>query len=232
MVDAHSCESAHAAGLFMRSKISSDALEYVLWKPKEIEALAPGERLPLILFLHGRGESGTDGLKPAAQGLLRMMMFDRDRWPAVIIAPQKPAQDKLWDQYTAEVMAIVDQTMNELPIDPDRVYLTGLSQGGHGTWALGAAHPDRWAALAPICGWITDQTIPAKIASLPIWAFHGGADDVVKPTGTTDTIAAVEAAGGSPRMTIYPGVNHGSWDQTYGNPEFAKWLLAQRRAVR
>lgn len=221
-------------GLFMRPAApdSPGALPYVLYLPQELASLKPTEKLPLILFLHGSGESGTDGLKPAAQGLIRMLMFNRDRWPCVIIAPQKPSHKVLWDAHIPEVMAILDHTLATYPIDPDRVYLSGLSQGGHGTWAIAAAHPDRFAALAPVCGWITDQSIPAKVAHLPIWAFHGDADDVVKSTGTTDTIAAVRAAGGNPKMTIFPGVNHGSWDPAYDSPELPVWLLAQRRAPR
>lgn len=218
-------------GLIMRPAAPSSpgALPYVLYLPPELATLKPGEKIPLILFLHGSGESGTDGLKSAAQGLPRHLLFTRSRWPAVIIMPQKPEERLLWDKYSTQVFSILDSVRAEFPIDDSRIYLTGLSQGGYGTWALAAQRPDTFAALAPVCGWVSDDSILPKVAHIPVWAFHGGADDVVKPEGTTKPIAALQALGAHAQMTVYPGVNHNSWDSAYSDEKLAQWMFSQRR---
>lgn len=224
-------EVLHRAGFELREvSVNGRTIPYVLYTPYEIVRGQKPEKLPLVVFLHGSGESGTNGFKVMAHGPQRDLLWSRERWPAYIVMPQKPEERLLWDKYDDLVLAAVDEVMNERAIDKDRVYLTGLSQGGYGTWALGAKYADRWAALAPVCGWISDDTIPAKVKGLPIWAFHGGADDVVKPEGTSETVKKVNAAGGSAKATIYPGVNHNSWEKAYGDGEMAKWMFQQRRA--
>ena len=124
--------------------------------------------------------------------------------------------------------ALLDQIETDYRIDPDRIYLTGLSMGGYGTWSLASHQPERFAAIAPICGG-GDTAQAHKIADLPIWAFHGDADSVVALAKTQEMIDAVTEAGGTPKFTIYPGVGHDSWTATYNNPEFYEWLFAQQR---
>jgi predicted peptidase len=113
-------------------------------------------------------------------------------------------------------------------IDKDRVYLTGLSMGGYGTWALAAAHPEKFAAIAPICGG-GNPAEAAKLARLPIWVFHGAKDPTVPIERSKEMVEAIKAAGGDAKFTIYPEAGHDSWTETYNNPELYQWLLAQKR---
>ena len=113
-------------------------------------------------------------------------------------------------------------------IDRDRIYLTGLSMGGFGTWALALRHPERYAAILPVCGG-GERQLARRLREMPIWAFHGDADQVVPVERSQEMIDAIKKLGGPPRFTAYPGVGHDSWTATYDNPEVYEWLLAQRR---
>lgn len=155
---------------------------------------AATKKWPLIVFLHGRGECGTEGVKQGAVGLVAAAQLAPHRWPAIIIAPQKQAGDAQWIQDEAYIMACIERTMKELPIDPQRIYLTGLSQGGAGTWAFGAKHTDMFAAIVPICGYGDPTGIAEKLVDTPIWAFHGTKDSVVPSKGTELMIEAVTLA--------------------------------------
>lgn len=224
--------------LFRSLPTARGALPYVLYVPRTYD---PSRRWPLILFLHGSGESGTDGSRALAQGLPRELVWNGDRWPFIVLIPQKPSQDSEWEQYELELMTMLAQARRELNVDPSRLILTGLSQGGHGAWVLGARHPELWAAVVPVCGYAaarfgsknvftgTARDLAAALAGTPVWAFHGGADDVVPAGETTAIAAALEASGAHPKVTIYPGVGHGSWERAYGELELPRWLLAQRR---
>jgi predicted peptidase len=206
---------------------------------------------PVILFLHGYGEEGEDGLLQTQEGLPTAIRNQVDRFPFVVAMPQCHKQD-WWTNPAMEAQALkaLDQTMQEFKGDPQRVYLTGLSMGGYGTWALGSQNPGRFAALVPICGGIrlppghhivnardTDESadpytaIVQKIGKTPVWVFHGGADDTVPVTESRQMVDALKAAGGNVRYTEYPGVKHNSWDKAYSETELPSWLLAQKLAV-
>ncbi len=214
--------------------------KYAVYVPREYDA---SRAWPLILFLHGSGESGNDGTRMVVQGLGSAIQWNPARWPAIVVFPQKPSQASEWEAHEDAVMKILERVRHEYNVDRGRIYLTGLSQGGHGTWVLGARHPELWAALAPVCGYggvrhagpgvaaATAGEIAGRIRSIPVWAFHGDADDVVPPAETTALIDALRAAGASPepRVTIFPDVNHGSWDPAYRDTGLAEWLFAQRR---
>jgi predicted peptidase len=216
---------------------------YVLYVPRSYQ---PSRSWPLILFLHGSGESGTDGTRQLAEGLGSAMLSDIDSWPFIVVFPQKPSEGSEWEQHEDAVMGILARVRHELNVDPRRIYLTGLSQGGHGAWVLGARHPGVWAAIAPICGYAaarrdargaglarpytgSPQELAAALRNVPIWAFHGEADDVVAPAESVALVAAVNAAGGSARLTLYPGVGHGSWDRAYRTENLAAWFLDHSR---
>ncbi|MEP0846828.1 MAG: prolyl oligopeptidase family serine peptidase [Phycisphaerae bacterium] len=204
-------------------------MKYVVYVPRDYD---PGTSWPVILFLHGRGECGHDGQKQVAQGIGTSLLWNADRWPFIVILPQKPDEQAAWEQYDDALMRIIELAAREYRIDRDRIALTGLSQGGHGVWALAARRPDAWSALVPICGYARSfepREIAARIRHIPTWAFHGDADDVVPPQETQAIVEALRAAGGAPRLTVYPGVNHNSWDRAYADPELPRWLLAQRR---
>jgi predicted peptidase len=199
---------------------------------------------PVILFLHGAGERGDDGLGQTEVGLGAAIRFNPERWPAIAIFPQVP-EDKTWQGAPGEAaMAALDATMEQYSTDVSRVYLTGLSMGGNGSWYLAFNHADRFAALVPICGfvnsggWAPDfvpgppaewyTNLAKRIVGIPTWIFHGGADQVVPPAESVAMEAALKAAGGDVRYTEFEGVGHNSWDQAYAKEELAEWLFAQK----
>jgi predicted peptidase len=218
---------------------------YAVYVPR---AYDPSSSWPLVLFLHGAGESGTDGAKMLIQGIGSAMQWNIDAWPAIVIFPQKPTEDAEWEQHDAALMEMLARARARYRIDPGRLYLTGLSQGGHGSWVLGARHADLWAAIVPVCGYAASRRsakrdlpppydggaaeLAALLRATPVWAFHGEADDVVPVKETKDLVAALEHAGGRPRVTVLPGVGHAAWDRAYGDPELPRWLFAQRRGAR
>ncbi len=224
--------------LFRSLTLDGREVKAVVYVPRSYD---PGRAWPLIVFLHGSGESGTDGSRQLAQGLPREIVWNPDAWPFIVVMPQKPSQDTEWEQYDAEVMTLLAQVRREYAVDPARIALTGLSQGGHGAWVLAARHPETWAAVIAVCGYGparwkgpgtfdgTAAELAAKVKDLPVWAFHGEADDTVPVGETRAMISALTVAGGAPRATIYPGVGHGCWERAYGEPELPRWLLAQRR---
>jgi predicted peptidase len=178
---------------------------------------------PLILFLHGSGESGTNLVKVKKRGLPRIVE-SKPAFPFIVVSPQSPGHG--WNN--GALMALLDDVISKYRVDPDRIYLTGLSMGGYGTWSLAAAHPERFTAIVPICG--GGNTADAnKLAALPIWAFHGAKDRIVPVQRSREMVAAIRAAGGSVKYTEYPEAQHDCWTQTYDNPELYKWLLAQKR---
>lgn len=202
-------------------------------------------RWPLVLFLHGAGERGDDNamhLKFLPKWLAAPEM--RERYPCFVLVPQcrKERQwvDVPWaDRHSAPqaprattdlaaAVAALDDVLTKEPVDPARVYLTGLSMGGYGTWDLGARMPDRFAALLPICGGGDEQTA-TRLATLPIWCFHGDADAAVPVERSRAMIAALRAAGGKPKYSELPGVGHDSWTPAYRDPTVLDWLFEQSR---
>jgi predicted peptidase len=194
---------------------------YLLYLPARYDSQA---RWPLILFLHGMGERGSDLELVKKHGPPKLIAQGR-QFPFIIVSPQCP-DGQSW---SAEVLgAMIDRVESECKVDPDRIYLTGLSMGGFGTWDLACADPDRFAAIAPICGG-GDPKLAKRIRNLPTWVFHGDADPVVSIDGSKAMVEALKAAGGNVKFTIYPGVGHDSWTQTYDNPELYAWFLSHRR---
>lgn len=227
--------------LFKSLKHEGAEYKHVVFVPR---GYTPDKDWPCIVFLHGAGECGKDGLKQVAQGLGQAILWNESAWPCIVVIPQKPEQGRQWEDYDAAVMGMLEQARKEYRIDASRISLTGLSQGGHGTWTLGAAHPDVWSALAPICGYVSrnhgdgaEEAEASRLAEavkgIPVWAFHGEADEVVRPEQTRVMVAAFKKLGVDVRASFYPGVNHGSWDRAYREEKdaggLAAWLLAQKR---
>jgi dienelactone hydrolase len=218
-------------------------LPYRLLKPTAIE---PGKQYPLVLFLHGLGERGDDNVKQLVHGAGDFAKAaNRRKYPCFVVAPQCPG-DKRWIRQTLKelksphfamtekpadpmilVLELLDKLAADLPVDKERIYVTGLSMGGFGTWDLVQRRPDFFAAAIPICG-RGDSAQATKLKNLPIWAFHGEKDPVVPVQCTKTMIEAIRRAGGSPKMTLYPGVGHDSWTATYADPEVMAWLFAQK----
>lgn len=193
---------------------------YVVYVPRDLKP-----DFPTILYLHGRGESGTDGLLSCAIGLPLAILRNRARWPFLVVIPQKPTQESAWVDHQEWLSELCKSVEKEFPTDPHRRYLTGLSQGGHGTWRLAKSLPWQFAAVAPVCGWADPERAAKELRDMPLWAFHGMKDDVVKPEGSINAVEAIRAAGGNPKITLYPELGHNSWDETYQQSELPKWLL-------
>ena len=182
---------------------------------------------PLILFLHGSGERGDDGFKQIEVGLPRLIRTKRLRPRALIVMPQC-RRGKSWSGEMAQLaLRCVEKTAAEYRIDPERLYLTGLSLGGAGTWLLGSALSERFAALVPVCGF-GDPGKAEKLAKIPTWVFHGADDDRVPVEKSREMVKAIRDAGGDIRYTEYPGVTHNCWDRAYSDPELFRWLFKQR----
>jgi len=201
---------------------------YLLFLPQGYDARAE-KRWPMILFLHGAGERGTDIWKVAVHGPPKNVSTHPD-FPFIVISPQCP-EDQIWSREV--LLKLLDEATAKYAVDTNRIYLTGLSMGGYGTWDLGLSHPDRFAAIVPICG--GGQTIsvllPGRdqgpaLKTLGVWAFHGGKDPVVPLDESQRMVDALKRAGAQDvKLTVYPEAGHDSWTETYNNPELYQWLL-------
>ncbi|RAJ00640.1 dienelactone hydrolase family protein [Paenibacillus pabuli] len=198
-------------------------LDYLLHIPEKEQPLAEDQKWPVILFLHGAGERGNDLEMLKANGV--PLIADQDKsFPFIVISPQCP-QSELWANEKEAVMAILEQVLENYPADKKRVYLTGLSMGGYGSWHLPMDYPDVFAAIAPVCGG-GDPSKAKTLLNVPIWAFHGAKDDVVYVTESEKIVHALEALNADVKLTIYPEGGHDAWTETYENPELYKWFLS------
>jgi predicted peptidase len=197
-------------------------LNYLLYRP---EGYGKGEKVwPLVLFLHGAGESGDNLEKVKKHGPPKLIESGKS-FPCIVVSPQSPGRG--WNPVALN--ALLDDLQAKYKVDKDRIYLTGLSMGGFGTWALAEAHPERFAALVPICGG-GKPADAAKLKDLPIWVFHGAKDRTVPPDRSEAMVKALKEAGAkNVQLTMYPDAGHDSWSATYNNPEVWEWLFKQKR---
>lgn len=198
--------------------------KYVVYVPPEYKG---DKAYPLILFLHGAGETGSDGQKQVMVGL-GPAIRQRKGFPFIAVFPQ--SQKRTWKAGSDDAnraLAILEEVQKEYKVDAARIYLTGLSMGGYGTWSLAAAHPDRWAAIAPVCGG-GDPKQADRIKHIPCWCFHGAEDRPVPVQRSREMIEALKKVGGSPRYTEFPYVGHNSWDPAYATGELYGWLLSHK----
>lgn len=214
-------------------------LPYRLLKPDNYD---PKVKYPLVLFLHGAGERGKDNDKQLVHGVAEFAKAEnRRKYPCFLAAPQCPTGQG-WSDFMAKkgtpskgqsepgklAFELVQALLKEFSIDPKRLYITGLSMGGYGTWDIITRNPDTFAAAVPVCGG-GDPANVDKIAKLPIWIFHGGKDPVVKPERSREMVAAIKNAGGEAKYTEYPDVGHDSWVKTYKDADMMAWLFEQKR---
>lgn len=220
---------------------------YRLMKPAAVPQAAAVEasrEYPLVLFLHGAGERGTDNEKQLQYLPTWMAEPDlRKKHPCFVLAPQC-RNDSRWADFDwsdkkslpqkpepttdlAAAVAALDAVMKAEPVNPGRVYLTGLSMGGYGAWDLAARMPERFAAMIPICGG-GDEATAARLKPLPIWCFHGALDEAVPVGRSRSMVEAVKAAGGNVKYTEYPDVKHNSWSPAYRDPATLEWLFQQK----
>jgi predicted peptidase len=206
---------------------------YLVFLPADYHG-SDSKRWPLILFLHGIGECGTDVWRTAIHGPLNYVKKHPD-FPFIFISPQCPVGDKWSNEAVLRVLNDVD---SRYAVDTNRIYLTGLSQGGFGVWNLATTYPQRFAAVAPISGggdvlgfivdqWNKERTEPMR--HLPFWVFHGGEDPVVPVSEDIRMVAALKKFGDTDvKLTIYPEGKHDAWTETYDNPELYRWFLQHR----
>ncbi len=204
--------------------------KYILFVPYQLKT---GSRPPLLMFLHGSGERGDNGLDQLMAGIGPALWKRKAKFPFVTVFPQCHTNGK-WSVEGPDAkaaLAILKQTAAEFQTDPDRVYLTGLSMGGSGSWSIAAKHPEMFAAIVPMCG--RGDLAAAKslaAARLPVWNFCGDQDRETTVKFSRDMHAALRDAGGDSRYTEYPGVGHNCWDKAYGDDELYPWLLDKSRS--
>ena len=197
-------------------------VDYLLFVPGQYDGK---EKLPLMLFLHGAGERGDDLELVKKWGPPKIVAGRKD-FPFVVASPQCKS-GKRWD--AAAMVALVEDLAGRLKVDRKRIYVTGLSMGGYGSWDLMARYPRLFAAGVPICGGGDPKTADA-LKQIPIWVFHGDKDTAVPLSRSQQMVDAIsEAGGGKATLTIYPGVGHNSWSATYANEKVYDWLLSHRR---
>ncbi|HEX6289713.1 MAG TPA: alpha/beta fold hydrolase [Herpetosiphonaceae bacterium] len=191
----------------------------------------PQRRWPLILFLHGSGERG-DHIEQVKRHGLPKILDQRPDFPAIVVSPQC-RRDSAWVVEIEALDALFEEITSAYAVDHDRIYLTGLSMGGYGAWHYAALHPDRFAALVPICGgglWFVGFPDKACILKdVPTWVFHGAQDEVVLLSESQVLVDALQACGGNVRFTVYPDAGHDSWTPAYNDPELYEWLFKQVR---
>lgn len=237
-------------GEFVSREVALDGKTYRYQVFVPASRFRTGE-VPTVLFLNGSGERGSDGVKQTMAGLGPYLRQHAADFPALVVFPQAP-EDTEWTEDAGPIaFATLAAAMREFKGDPARVYLTGMSMGGYGTWELALQQPTRFAALVPICGGVTVDWTDARpglrahtvanaadpfaataqrLKDVPVWIFHGGKDDVVPPSQSRRMDAALKAVGArDARYTEFPDANHNSWDATYAYAPMWDWLFAQRR---
>ncbi|HEY0794966.1 MAG TPA: prolyl oligopeptidase family serine peptidase [Acidisarcina sp.] len=212
--------------------------KYQVYLPEDYSS---HQHFPVILFLHGSGERGTDGLEQTQIGLPAAIRAHPERWPFLVVMPQIPYHHRHWTDpdIMAVAIAALDATIREFKGDPQRVYLTGISLGGYGAWEVARTYPHRFAAVVPVCGGIywsyaperrAEPDLPEQYAHAlgrtPVWMFHGLDDPVVSPKQSETMYDAIRAARGDVRLWEFAGVQHAVWDKAYAEPELPRWLLA------
>lgn len=186
------------------------------------------DNLPLIVHLHGAGERGDGSITELklveVHGFPKIITDEKD-YNCILVMPQCP-RNSFWVAQIPFIKEFILSIIQEYRCDENRVYLTGLSMGGYGTWFTAMAYPDMFAAIAPCCG--GGMPWNAGVLKMPVWAFHGDADDVVSPYETENMIIKMKEAGFDPKYTVYPGCGHNSWDQAFSG-ELLEWMLLHKR---
>lgn len=209
-------------------RFETTALDYLLYLPGDYHE-GGGTHWPLMLFLHGRDESGNDVNLVKRHGIARVVEESED-FPFITVSPQCPSSTD-WVALVEPLMSLLNAVTREFQVDRQRIYLSGLSMGGRGTWALAVEYPETFAALVPICGRVPDvDQFLEKVKVLkevPTWVFHGAKDSRVSVQNSDSIVAALSQVQANVRYTVYPEADHDSWTETYNNPELYRWLLNQ-----
>lgn len=242
------CSASRAAEYRDRTvEMGGKAYQYKVYVPAD---WTKDKKWPVILYLHGAGERGDDNTSQTRIGL-GPALARQANLSSIVVLPQC-SRGRWWPETDMRDLALaaLNQSVAEFNGDPERIYLTGISMGGYGTWAIARTHPEKFAALAPVCGGVRPPPgIPAlsdtveataesdpylavakRVAKTPVWVFHGDEDRSVPVTESRKMVEALKSVGGNVRYSEYAGVAHNSWDRAYAEPEFFLWLLSQRRS--
>jgi predicted peptidase len=218
-------KSGQSAKRFRKEIRKTVSLNYQLFLPSKYGSDRT-ERWPLMLFLHGAGERGNDIEQVKKHGPPKLVRR-RKAFSFIVVSPQC-ARDRWWDPDA--LTALLDDIVSRYLVDENRVYVTGLSMGGYGSWALGGTDPNRFAAIAPICGGgMRMHARRIAEANLPVWAFHGAKDKTVGLEESQRMVDFINTFDGNAKLTVYPKAQHDSWTETYENPELYTWLLSHHR---
>lgn len=210
---------------FSGQQIVPAGYKYLLFLPENKVAEKNG-KIPMIIFLHGAGERGDDIEKVKTHGPPKIVETQKD-FPFIVLSPLCPANHR-W--YPHQLAALIDEVSQKYPVDTNRLYLTGLSMGGYGTWDLSLNYPNKFAAIAPVCGgndihsWMT-----MHIKHLGIWVFHGALDSVVPVGQSAAIVRSLKDLDADVRFTVYPEAGHDSWTETYDNPDLYEWFLSYEK---
>lgn len=205
--------------------VTIEKLHYYLYFP-ETYATEENQLFPLLLFLHGGGESGQKLSTLKTNGPPKLIAEGK-QFPFIILAPQNPYKKKWWN--TRAVMQLLDTVLAQNRVDPNRIYLTGLSRGGGAAWELAVQYPERFAAMAVVCG-MTPVPYAAWISrDMPIWVFHGTADASIPFSESDNMVKKLRELGHTVRFTVYKGKGHNVWDQAYKTPGLYDWFMEQER---
>ena len=207
---------------------SSYQLNYYLYLPPDYEAQ---EKFPLMLFLHGSGERGDNLELVKIHGVPKIL--ETQDLPFIVISPQCP-KHTWWSSHLPALKRLIDEQVETGKVDTERIYCTGLSMGGYGTWHMALEYPNLFAAIAPVCGgWLWGYDFEERLCELkhlPVWAFHGELDDAVPVNDSIEMIEMLDDCDGNARLTLYPELGHDSWTVTYENPDLYTWFLEHRKA--
>ena len=199
-------------------------MQYLLYLPDGYKS-EPEAEFPLLLFLHGGGESG-DNLDMVKTHGPPSMIEEGKSFPFMVLTPQNPHRRKLWNE--TALITLLDKIEEEYRVDKSRIWVAGLSRGGYGAWRMAIQYPDRFAALVAICGETPDH-YAGWLGDMPIWVFHGEEDRTIAIRESEEMVAALRKNGNEVRYTKYPGTGHNSWDQAFSDPELYTWLMAQKK---
>ena len=222
------CENKYPEGTNIKIEMN-DRLDHLFFLPNGYQENREKE-WPLILFLHGMGERGDNLELVKIHGIPKISQ-ETDTFPFIALSPQCPI-DHVWTDQAMqmELIVLLESVIENYRVDKNKIYVTGLSMGGYGTWSLLSKRPDLFAAAVPICGGgIPGLDIPDSITDVPIWVFHGEKDRVVPSDESEKMVRAIEAIGGNIKYTLYPDAYHDSRTRTYENDNLYEWLLNHRK---
>ena len=243
----YACPPQERTGFLKRTiAIGPEVYRYQVFLPDQWQ---PGKTWPVVLFLHGNGERGRDGYRQIHVGIGPAILRNPERIPAVVVLPQC-RRGMWWTHTEMEKLALssLEASIRDFGGDADRVFLTGISMGGYGTWNLAAKYPGKFAALAPVCGGVVPppgiqvpedhprvefsatpyQSMAEKVGPTPVWIFHGTDDPRVPVSESRRMAEVMRALGKCVRYSEYSGVGHNAWDKAYDEPDFFPWLLSHQ----